>query len=252
VDRRPALATVVEDDGQDRGQTAVGQYLTPLDQVLIEQPDVDHHAQRHVLVDAALEFDEQVQIHPLTADLDPPDDVVSPVAKIFADVAAGHPLQGAVVKAMQPLVRHEAENQVAHQFRRGEEEFVAGVVSVCHRRMVAANQEVLGAVPIQRTDQGLEVWPAWPVGCTLPSATRQGGFGHAFDQTIQLVAIGVCMGLEAEDTFRNKGRPAGREAVDFIVETSTLSQKGGGSREADRTLFAVADGTHDSPRYRDC
>ena len=81
--------------------------------------------------------------------------------------------------------------------------------------------------------------------CTLPSATRQGGFGQAIHQTIQLVAIGVFMGLEVEDTFPDKGRLAGRQTVDFIVETRTFRQQGGRSREADRTLLVVTDGAHD-------
>ena len=50
---------------------------------------------------------------------------------------------------MQPFVRHKAEDQVAHQFRRREEEFVAAVVFVGHRRILPAVQ-VLGMVALQK------------------------------------------------------------------------------------------------------
>ncbi len=68
----------------------------------------------------------------MPSDLDAPDDVIGAAAKIFGDVAARDFLQGVVIQAVQPVVRDEAQNQVAHQLRGGEQEFVAAVVIGCH------------------------------------------------------------------------------------------------------------------------
>jgi len=72
--RLPVRLAVVEHDRQHRRKQAVGTELPGAREVLIEQPYVDEHAQRHEAVDAALEFDEEIEIHPTFVGLDPPDD----------------------------------------------------------------------------------------------------------------------------------------------------------------------------------
>jgi hypothetical protein len=129
----------------------IGPYLALLDQCLIEQAHVDHHAQRHVGVNGALELDQQVEIDPLATHLHPPDKVVGSLAEVFADVAARNPLQRAVVQVVQPVVRHEAEDQVTHQFGRREEKFVAAVVIVCHRCILPAYIQVRVAAAAEST-----------------------------------------------------------------------------------------------------
>ena len=56
--------------------------------------------------------------------------------------------------------------------------------------------------------------------------------------------VGCFMRLEAKNALGNKGRAAGWETMDFVVETSTFEQQGGRSREGDRALFPVAYGAH--------
>ena len=90
------------------------------DQILVQQSDVDHHPYCHEGIDAALEFNEDVQIHPLPIDFNPPDDIISTVPEVVGYVAARHFLQGVVVKAVEPFIRDKAHNQVPHQFWGGE------------------------------------------------------------------------------------------------------------------------------------
>ncbi len=68
--------------------------------VLIQQPDLGHDPHRHPGIHRTLELNQDIQVHPLSIHLDPPYDVVRPVAQIVGDVAARHPLQRGVVQAV--------------------------------------------------------------------------------------------------------------------------------------------------------
>ena len=81
-------------------------------------------------------------------------------------------------------------------------------------------------------------------GCTVASGAIQSYFRDAIDQAGLLMLVGRFMRLEAEYALGNKGRAACRQAMDFVVETSTFEQEGGGSREGDRAPFPVAYGAH--------
>ncbi|MDP2098142.1 MAG: hypothetical protein Q8K10_05930, partial [Methylobacter sp.] len=60
---------------------------------------------------------------------DPPDNILFTLPKVFNDVVAGDFFQGALIKAVQPLIWDKAENQVAHQFGGGIKKFIAAVVA---------------------------------------------------------------------------------------------------------------------------
>jgi len=106
--------------------------LLVADEILIEQADIDHHAQRHEAVAAALEFDEQVEVEPLLAGFDAPDDIIGAVAQVFADVVSLDGFEGGEVEFLQPGIVDETLDEVADDERVGEEEFVAGIVGCGH------------------------------------------------------------------------------------------------------------------------
>ena len=132
---RPLRIAIVEHDRQHRRQFSVRQDIFGADQILIQQAHVGHHPDRHERIDRALKFDQDVQVHPLAFDPYPPDHIVGAVAQVIGHVAAGDLLQGAVVQAVQPVIRDEAHDQVAHQFGRGEQQFVGGIVIVGHEQL---------------------------------------------------------------------------------------------------------------------
>jgi hypothetical protein len=58
------------------------------DQILVEQSDVGLDAHRHPGVDPGLEFEQQIDIKPARSPAHPPNEVVSAVARVIADIAA--------------------------------------------------------------------------------------------------------------------------------------------------------------------
>ncbi|OIP15183.1 MAG: hypothetical protein AUK51_14525 [Comamonadaceae bacterium CG2_30_59_20] len=143
----PFGIAVVQHDGQHRRQFAAFEDVAAADQVLVQQADVGHDAHCHPRVNGALELDQQVQIHPLAVSPHPPDDVISAVAQVVSHIAAGHLFQRGVVQAVQPLVRNKTQHQITHHFRRGEQQFVGGVVVKGHGRdcMVGTRSTAMGA-----------------------------------------------------------------------------------------------------------
>ena len=84
-----------------------------------------------------LEFDQQVEVNPVFAGLDPPDDIAFALPQVVADVMTGAFLQGVEVEAVQPVVGNKTEDQVTHHLGCREQEFIAGVVVGAHRGSVA-------------------------------------------------------------------------------------------------------------------
>lgn len=124
----PGVAAIVEHDGQYRRQLASVQGVAVFDEVLVEQAQVDHDPQGHIFINAALKFDEEVEIEPVATHLDPPDEVVVAAAEVVADVFGGQLFQCAVVQAVQPVVWDEAGDEFLYQPWMTEEVFVAAVV----------------------------------------------------------------------------------------------------------------------------
>ena len=62
--RRPARTSVVEHDREHRGQLAARTERSAADEVLVQQPRIDQHADRHVPVDRGLELEQYQHVQP--------------------------------------------------------------------------------------------------------------------------------------------------------------------------------------------
>ena len=60
--------------------------LTGADQILVEQTEIGHDPHGHPVIDRGLEFQEEVDIEPILAPAQLPDDVIGPVPEIVADI----------------------------------------------------------------------------------------------------------------------------------------------------------------------
>lgn len=74
--RTPAGFTIVQHHRQDRGQFTVGGEGLLAYQILIQQAQIAHDADSHVLVDVRLELQQQVDVEPIVSPAYPPDDVI--------------------------------------------------------------------------------------------------------------------------------------------------------------------------------
>lgn len=117
-------------------------------------------------------------IEPLPAQPDAPDRVVVTQAQVVADVAAVDALQALEIGLAHPVVRHEAEQKIAHHLGGGEQALVPGVAVVGHPRTIAS-----GPVPRYRShastarigpsiDCGASVSAISPPHRTLPTDAR--------------------------------------------------------------------------------
>ena len=152
--RPPAALSIVEHHRQHRRQFAVGAQFAAPDQVLMEQPGIDHDAQRHEAIHRRLELQQQVHIEPLPAPAQPPHRVAMPAPQVVGNVAAVHFFQGRQVQRGNPGFGQEAHQQLLDHPLVREKQLVDGVVLV-HGHL--ANQ----------------CCPAWPLPAEL-SVLRRG------------------------------------------------------------------------------
>ena len=116
-----------------------------LDQVLVKQMHVAPNAHRHEIVHRRLKLQKDIDVEPLRAPTDPPDDVVLSVPNIVGYVAAACLLQGGKVQLCHPRLPYETEKEVPHHFRMGEDLLVR-IVDITHvaRQLLIQISEIFG------------------------------------------------------------------------------------------------------------
>nr|WP_166886993.1 hypothetical protein [Massilia sp. CCM 8734] len=94
------------------------------------KPTIVLHAQRHPAVHAGLEFEQDVHVQELLSDPHAPDYIVLAPRQTLAHIHRIDRFEGGQRDIVKQLERREVRDQLAHQFRMGEQRTVSeGVMS---------------------------------------------------------------------------------------------------------------------------
>ena len=108
----PRFFTVIEHNRHHRRQMATGRDLTRRCQILVEQSNIGQQPNRHEVINAGLELQQQIDVKPSLSPAQPPDHVIFALAQIMADRRLAHPFQGVEIQLRHPVLMDKAANQV--------------------------------------------------------------------------------------------------------------------------------------------
>src|SRR6185295_12720289 len=103
--------------------------LPVLDEVLVEQADIDHHAESHEGIASGLELDQEVDVEPAVATpADPPDEIALAAAELGSYEAAGDSLESGKIETFNPVLANEAAQEIGNHLGMREEPLVSLIV----------------------------------------------------------------------------------------------------------------------------
>ncbi len=91
-----------------------------------------------------MEFQQQVEVEPVTPPAHTPDEIVAPAAQVVTDLTVAHPFEGGEVHVVHPRLVDKAPQQVFYHTGMREQEFVAGIVFHEHEYSAWEDPSALG------------------------------------------------------------------------------------------------------------